>query len=140
MNILLAVISGIFLSIMITLNGLLNTHLSVYEVSFIVHLIGFVILTLYIILVKQQRIKILGAPAFLYFVGLLGVLLVSINSFCFNIIGVTLTVALSLSGQIIVSALVDNFGLFGVKKVHFHILRLPAFIIIGIGLTLMIRN
>ncbi|MBC2582316.1 DMT family transporter [Clostridium sp. DJ247] len=140
MNIILAVLSGIFLSVMITLNGLLNKSLDVFQVSFIVHAIGMILLVLYIKMAEKQNIKILGGSPILYSAGILGVFLVSVNSFTFNIIGATLTTALSLAGQIIASALIDHFGFFDIKKVHFKILRLPGFIIICIGLFLLIKN
>lgn len=140
MNVILAIIAGIFLSIMIILNGLLSNFLNVFEVSFIVHIIGAILLILYIKIVKRQYIEFGKESFVLYSAGILGVFLISVSSFCFNLIGATLTIALSLLGQIVVSALIDHLGIFGVKKVNFRIERLPIFVIICIGLFLIIKN
>lgn len=140
MNIILVILAGISLTIMITLNGMLTAHLNIFEVSFIVHLIGMVLLAIYIKFIKNQSLNIWGAPLKLYISGILGVFLVTANSYSFNIVGVTLTVAFSLAGQIVVATIVDHFGLYGVKKVKFNMLRIPNFIIISLGLILMIRG
>lgn len=139
MNVILAITAGIFLSIMITLNGLLSNYLNVFEISFIVHIIGVILLVLYIKLVKKQSIEFGKESFLLYSAGILGVILVSANSLSFKLVGATLTIALSLLGQILISALVDHFGFFGVKKVKFEVQRLPIFVIIFIGLYLIIK-
>lgn len=139
MSVVLAIAAGIFLSIMITLNGLLNNYLNVFEISFIVHIIGVILLVLYIKIVKKEVIEF-GKEAFwLYSAGILGVALVSANSFSFKLVGATLTVALSLLGQVIISALVDHFGFFGVKKIKFKLQRLPIFVVIFVGLYMIIK-
>lgn len=140
MNELLVLLAGVFLAIMIAINGLLNKYLSVWEVSFIVHFIGMILLMLYIKFIKKEKINILGIPMYLYFAGVLGVSLVSLNSFGTNLVGVTLTIALSLSAQIITSTVIDHFGFFGVKKIPFHLLRIPSFAIMFLGLFLIILN
>ncbi|WML34979.1 DMT family transporter [Clostridium sp. OS1-26] len=139
MNVILAITAGIFLSIMITLNGLLSNYLNVFEISFIVHIIGVILLVIYIKLVKKQSIEFGKESFLLYSAGILGVILVSANSLSFKLVGATLTIALSLLGQIVISALVDHFGFFGVKKVKFKVQRLPVFMIIFIGLYLIIK-
>lgn len=140
MNEILVLLAGVFLAIMIAINGLLNKYLSVLEVSFIVHFIGMLLLILYIKFIKKEKINIMGIPIPLYLAGVLGVSLVSLNSFGTNLVGVTLTIALSLSAQIITSTVIDHFGFFGVKKVPFHLLRIPSFIIVFLGLFLIILN
>lgn len=139
MNLILAITAGIFLSIMITLNGLLSNYMNVFEISFIVHIIGVILLVLYIKLIKKQSIQFGKESLVLYSAGILGVILVSANSLSFKLVGATLTVGLSLLGQIVISAIVDHFGLFGVKKVKFKVQRLPIFIIIFIGLYLIVK-
>ncbi len=140
MNMFLAIVAGIFLSIMITLNGLLSKYLNVFEISFIVHIIGMVLLILYIKIIKKQSIAFGKESFILYSAGILGVFLVSANSFCFTLVGATLTIGISLFGQIVISALIDNFGFFGVKKSAFGIKRIPVIVMIFLGLFLMIKN
>lgn len=135
-----ALSAGIMVAVMIALNGLLKKYIGLFEMCFIVHFIGFIMLYLYIKLVKRQKLKITGAKLYLYSAGIMGIFIVSVSGYCFNIIGATLTVALSTAGQIILSTVFDHFGILGVKKVRFSLMRIPGFAIIFIGLLIMIRG
>ena len=89
-------------------------------------LIGAVLLILYLKLVKRQKIRLRGIPPYLYAAGFLGVALVSTNAYCTPRIGVATAVALSVTGQMVLSAIIDHFGLLGMKKTAFKARRLPA--------------
>jgi transporter family-2 protein len=65
--------------------------------------------------------------------GLLGVFYVAVATFAAPVIGATQLVALVIGGQLIMSILIDHFGLFGFAKLPLDITRL-------IGLSLMIAG
>lgn len=138
MSLFVLLLGGICLGLMTSMNGQLASYLNIFEISFIVHIIGAMILLGYIYLKKDEELRIKGAPVYTYFVGFFGVTLVATSSICAANIGATLTMALSVSGQLLVSALIDHFGFFHVKRVLFNWKRIPAFLIIAAGLLIMI--
>lgn len=62
MDFWLLLLAGCFLSLMQSLNGELSGYLGIFEVTFIVHSIGAVLLILYLKLVKRQKIRLRGIP------------------------------------------------------------------------------
>lgn len=122
---------------MISIDGILADHLSLMEVCFFVHGIGAVLLLLHI-LVRGGGIHMGGAPLYVYVVGFIGVAMVASSSFCSNRVGAAMTMAVSVFGQMVSSALVDHFGLFGVPVVRWSWKRLPPYLLILAGLALML--
>lgn len=122
---------------MVSLDGILANHLSLLEVCFFVHGIGAALLLLYILL-RGGRIRLGGAPLYVYFVGLMGIALVASSSFCSSRAGAALTMAVSVFGQMAASALVDHYGMFGVPVVRWSWKKLPPYLLILAGLGLML--
>ena len=135
---LLLLLGGACQGLMVSLDGILANHLSLLEVTFFVHGIGAVLLLLYIFTRGGGRLRMGGAPLYIYFVGLLGVALVATSSLCANRIGAALTMAGSVAGQMAASAVVDHYGLFGVPVIRWSWRRLPACGLILGGLALML--
>ncbi|MGX8709698.1 MAG: DMT family transporter [bacterium] len=138
MSLFVLLLGGICLGLMTSMNGQLASYFNVFEISFLVHAIGAVILLGYILFKKGEKLRIGGAPGYVYFVGFFGVALVATGSISAAKIGATLTMALSVSGQLLISAVIDHFGFFHVPRVLFNWKRIPAFLIIAAGLLIMI--
>lgn len=140
MSVFILLLGGICLGLMTSMNGRLSLYLNIFEISLIVHAIGAIILAGYIKIRKKESFHWKGAPTYVYFVGFLGVALVATSSICAGKIGATLTMALSVTGQLIMSAMIDHFGLFHVPVNSFHWKRVPAYLVMGAGLLLMIGS
>jgi len=140
LSLLILLLGGICLGLMTSLNGRLASYLNIFEISFIVHIIGAIILLGYIWWKKDKKLCLTGAPIYVYFVGFFGVTLVATSSICAGNIGATLTMALSVTGQLISSAVIDHFGFFHVPRHSFSWKRIPAYLIIVAGLLLMINS
>ena len=140
MVILYLALSGIFNSIMVSFNGQLGIYHSLFVMTFFVHFFAAVILLIYIPVVQRKKIKFTGCPPYVYIVGFLGVSIVVISSWCTKSIGATAVLSLSVMGQIVVSAIFDNYGFFGVKKVPFKKEQIPAYILVAIGILLVING
>ena len=138
MSFIFLLLGGICMGLMISLNGQLASYLNILEVSFLVHAIGAILLVGYM-KIRKERISLKGLPLYIYTVGFLGVALVASSSLCVNRIGATLTMALSVTGQLLVSAVIDHFGLFHVPVVKFNLRRVPSYLIIGLGLFIIIN-
>ena len=135
---LLLLLGGACQGLMVSIDGILADHLSLLEVCFFVHAIGAVLLLLHIFIRGGGKIRLGGAPIYVYFVGIMGVALVTSSSFCANRVGAALTMAVSVFGQMAASALVDHYGMFGVPVVRWSWRRLPPYLLILAGLGLML--
>lgn len=134
----LLLLGGACQGLMVSIDGILADSLSLFEVCFFVHAIGAVVLLLYILVRGGGRVRLAGAPPYVYLVGFLGVALVVSSSFCSNRMGAALTMAVSVAGQMAASALVDHYGMFGVPVVRWSWRRLPPYLLILAGLGLML--
>lgn len=134
---LLVLIAGILLSAMQSFNGLLSDYIGLYGTSFTVHITGVILLSLYIVFISKEKIKLTPMPWYLYSAGVFGVILVAFTSLVIGKLGVAFTTCLSIAGQIFLSIIIDHFGLFGVKKVSFKKKRIPCLLLIIIGLILI---
>ncbi|GFI61735.1 hypothetical protein IMSAG049_00898 [Clostridiales bacterium] len=140
MGILYLFLSGIFNSIMVSFNGQLGIYHSMFAVTFFVHAIAAVILFIYIPVVQHKKIRLTGVPPYVYTVGFLGVSIVAASSWCTRAIGATAVLSLSVTGQMIFSAIFDHYGFFGVKKVPFSKKQIPAYVLVLIGIMLVING
>ena len=86
---------------------------------------------------KEKLIIKESIPFYLYLGGIFGVMLTLVNVITIGSIGVALTTALAVFGQLVFSSLVDHFGLFGLDKYKFNPKKLIGFMIVLIGLVIM---
>lgn len=134
---ILALVIGALISIMISFNGALERNVgSTYSVV-IIHAVGLIAI-LIVAAIKKEKIVIKESlPFYLYFGGIFGVTLTLVNVITIGSIGVALTTALAVFGQLAFSSLVDHFGLFGLNKYKFNPKKLIGFMIVFIGLVMM---
>ena len=124
MGIVYLFLSGIFNSIMVSFNGQLGIYHSLFVIPFVQH----------------KKITFKGVPPYVYTVGLLGVTIVAASSWCTRTIGATAVLSLSVTGQMVCSAIFDHYGFFGVKKIKFKKEQIPAYILVIIGIMLVING
>lgn len=135
---LLHLLSGALQGVMVSLNGQLGKYFSLFGVTFFVHGIALVLLLIWLLLIKRQRLRFGGAPWYVYFVGVLGIALVASSSWCTLRIGAGAMLALSTVGQLISSELIDCFGLFGMPRCKPNLRQLPGWILILAGVALVV--
>ncbi len=109
---------GIFvlISFMLLTNGALQQAFGAVWSLLIIHATGTVVLAVILLL---RRTAFAGAgqvSPLLWSAGALGVLLVFLNNQTVGAIGLSLTIALGVVGQLVVSSIVDHFGLFGMTR------------------------
>ncbi|MBN2851821.1 MAG: DMT family transporter [Clostridia bacterium] len=130
--------NGLIVGVMVLLNGILALRFGNYMSLVIIYGFG-VIIGLIMLLIKKDLKNIFkGIPKYLLISGVLGVLNIFLNNVCVNHIGVSLTLALCLAGQIIFSAVFEHFGFFGVIKKKLSVRKLPGYLLIGAGVAVMI--
>jgi transporter family-2 protein len=137
MNYLISLIIGAITSFMILLNGTLSDGYGNYASSIIIHVSGLIAVLLILIISKTKFRLQKGTSIYLYCAGFIGVATVLFTNLSFEHLGVSLTLALGLLGQTILSIILDHFGLMGVKPSRFNPKKLIGLLFIGGGILVM---
>ena len=134
---ILALLIGALISIMISFNSGLEGYVgSTYSVV-IIHAVGLIAI-LIVAAIKREKVVIKESiPFYLFLGGIFGVMLTLVNVITIGSIGVALTTALAVFGQLVFSSLVDHFGLFGLTKYEFNPKKLVGLLIVFVGLVIM---
>ena len=131
--------SGLLQGIMVSLNAQLGNYYGLFGVCFWVYGIALVLL-LGFLLLKKQRLRFSGAPWYVYTVGAMGIAIVATSSWCTLNIGASAFMALSTAGQLVSSALIDRFGLFGMPVARITGRQLPGYLLVVAGVVLVVLN
>lgn len=130
-----ALIIGIILSFMVTFNGVLFGKTNLILSLLIINFVGLISSYILLKIKKEKKTSFKNIPLYLFSGGILSAVVVASNSLSFNALGISLSTALTLLGQSIASTIIDNFGLFGMKKVSFNVKKLPGFFVTILGIS-----
>ena len=137
MNYFISVFTGIILAIMISLNGQVSSISGNYASSVIIHLVGLFGIILVLIFTKSKVRNLKGIPFYMFTGGLIGILTVLFTNASFVGLGVSLTVSLSLLGQLVTSLVIDHFGYFNMPVNKFDKKKILGLVIIIAGIYVM---
>lgn len=135
MQIFLGIFNGILITVMNLFNSKLSSVYGNYKASFIIHLVGLTCIFLFSFNKVKLKKKV---PVYFYLGGAIGILTVLFSNITISTLGVTITLVLSMIGQIIASMVMDKFGLFSIRVSKFRKEKLISLILIGIGAVVMI--
>ena len=76
------------------------------------------------------------APAWMWIGGLMGLTVVASITFAQPRIGATATIGILIAGQLVMGAVIDRFGLFGVDQIAISTPRAAGIVLLGIGAAL----
>ena len=127
---LLALINGIILSVMISVNGNLSVQYSAFTAAAIIHAVGSLFALLLCASQKNRKPVWTHRPKWIYLGGAIGVFTTVFQNLAFTYISITSVIALGLLGQTVTSLVIDSSGLFGMEK-----RPLPRYAFIGLGLS-----
>ena len=139
----LLLLAGILQGVMVSLNGQMGNYFSLFGICFFVHAIALVLLLAYLLaylLAKRQTLRFAGAPWYVYLVGVMGIAIVASSSWCTLHVGASAFMALSTAGQLVSSALIDRFGLFGMPVTRIRKRQLPGYALVLLGVLLVVLN
>lgn len=136
---LLTLAIGILISIMVGFNGELGIRIGNLEGVVFVNVLGLVV-TLITLIFLRKTWKPFRNIAPIYFMGgMVGTFLLVMNNVCFKALGASLTIAMGIIGQIIMSSLIDNYGLFEMKKYPFRKKKLIGIAFMLLGIYIMVK-
>lgn len=137
MNSILALLIGSIISIMISFNGMLERNIGGTYALVVIHIVGLICISM-IMIIKREKVKVYkNVPIYLFSGGAIGVALTLVNMATIRGIGVALTTALAVFGQLVFSSFIDHYGLFGMTKYKFNPKKIVGFVIVTIGLIVM---
>ncbi|WP_346889257.1 DMT family transporter [Clostridium sp. UBA1056] len=134
----LALLNGVILAIMIFFNGMLSSITGPYMSTLIFHVLGFILILAISMVKKNNIVNFKKVPLMFFLPGILSVITILLNNICIPQIGITLTIGISLYGQLIMSIFVEHFGLFGMPVNKFRKEKILGFSIITLGTVVMI--
>jgi len=146
-NVYLLILIALILGAALPTQVAINTRLSVAVESplisaFLSFLIGTIALLSYILVTGipiSNAAGIRNAPPIAWTGGLIGAFYVAMSIVLLPKLGVALTISLIIAGQMIMSLVIDHFGLFGVPVRELSLPRMAGILLIVAGVV-MIRK
>ena len=143
-SLILAVIIGLIGGIAVGLQGplssLMSQRIGTMGSVFIIHLGGAVIAGVLLLVLGAGN---LGAwrrvPWYALVAGVFGVIVISAVSYTIPRIGAAVTVTLIITAQLILSTLLDHFGLLGTSVRPFDLPRVAGIAVLLVGTWLIVR-
>ncbi|KAJ51034.1 transporter family-2 protein [Clostridium tetanomorphum] len=133
-----AVVIGVLIAIMVTVNGALSKGVGDYSSVLIIHLVGLISISTVLVLRKGKLKFKEKLPMYFFSGGAIGIFIVLFNNIAFNKLGASLTLSLGLLGQLIISGIIDHFGLLGMRVNKFKSKKITGFLLVFIGIIVMI--
>jgi transporter family-2 protein len=140
---LIAAFSGVAMAVQGTINSALGKVIGLWESTFIVHLVGLLVVTLLLFLCKLGDgclTDILKAPWYSYLGGILGVLIIYSVVLSIPKVGVAPATTAIVLGQVLTAGLVDHLGLFGMNKIPFSPYNLMGTLLMAGGAWLILKQ
>jgi bacterial/archaeal transporter family-2 protein len=135
----LTILAGLAGSVQVAVMGRFGSRIGVLEALTFATGIQLV-LSLAILLTARAGIGGLrGAfhtPQWMWLGGLMGLIVVLTITFAQPRIGATATIGILIAGQLVMGAVIDRFGLFGVDRIDISAARAAGIVLLGIGAAL----
>ncbi len=111
---LFALLSGVLIAVMVAVNGTLTDYFDVYFSAVVIHVVGTAFALLLCLIKREPLFR--KVPRWAFLGGSIGIFTTLFNNYAYSRISMTSIIALSLLGQTVTSAVIDRFGLLGMKK------------------------
>jgi transporter family-2 protein len=132
----LATIAGLAGSVQVAVMGRFGGRIGVFEALSFSTAVQLV-LSLVLLVVVRTGFGGLGhafrTPVWMWIGGLMGLTVVSAITFAQPRIGATATIGILIAGQLVMGAVIDRFGLFGVEQIGISPTRAVGIALLGIG-------
>ena len=131
--ILFAICAGAATTLQNSINGLMTPIIGSMCVSCINFTVQAILILGYLAIFQRRLPAVRRVPLPYYASGILATIVVGLIGMCVSRMSSAVTTCCSVAGQILMSALIDHFGLFGAQRVRFHLSRAPGFLCILAG-------
>jgi transporter family-2 protein len=132
--VLFMVVAGAAISFQSLFSGTLGARVGVIESVFVIHLGGLLLGGLILLGMRGGNLAVWRAvPWYVYCAGFLGVLIVGAYSYAVSRIGLAASITLAIVAQLILSAVLDHYGVLGLAQRPFDLSR-------GIGVAVLLAG
>jgi bacterial/archaeal transporter family-2 protein len=139
-SIILTVVVGLAIASQTQFAGVLGQHVGIMGSVFIIHLGGFLVSGIYLLVVGGGNISAWRtAPWYVLCGGLLGVMIVGGYAFVIPRIGLAPAITLAVSAQLIFSALLSHYGVLGAIQQPLTVSRIAGILVLLLGTWLIVR-
>jgi transporter family-2 protein len=136
----LAVLGGLAGSVQVAVMGRFGGRVGVMEALAFSTAIQLVVSIAVLLAIRGGGIgglrHVASTPAWMWIGGLMGFTVVTSITFAQPRIGATAVIGILIAGQLVMGALIDRFGLFGVDQIAISPARLAGIVLLGIGAAL----
>ena len=140
---LMAALSGLIMALQGSLNASQSKIIGLWETTFVVHLVGLVLVGVLVIAFKLGNISwdnLTHAPWYTYLGGILGVMIIYIVARSMPRVGVAPATTAIILGQVFTASLIDHLGLFGLQKIPFSWVNIVGTFLMAGGAWLILRQ
>ena len=139
--VIFGLVGGVAVGLQGPMSSLLTERVGLMESIFIVHIGGALMIGLPLLLrgggsLDEWR----SVPWYALLAGGFGLVIIAAVSFTIPRIGVAATVTLVVAGQLVVSSLLDHFGLLGAPVRHLDLPRVVGLVLLFAGVWLIVRE
>ncbi|WP_232735750.1 DMT family transporter [Alteribacter populi] len=137
----LALIGGMMTGTQASINGELGKKIGGLEAAFVSFFIGTIFLALCMLFLGKGQVGLVFTlPKWQLIGGLFGAVFVAFTIFSVPKIGVALAIFAAILGQIIISLVIDHFGLFNVEPISINWDRFMGLVLMLFGLYFIYRG
>lgn len=140
---ILALVSGILMAVQGSLNAALSKVVGLLETTFIVHIIGTVILAVLLFVFKLGKGNMAAlsqAPWYAYLGGAISVFIIYLVAASIPEVGVANATTAIIIGQVLTAVIIDSFGAFGLTPISWGWSQIAGVALLAIGAKLLFRG
>ncbi len=137
--ILIGLIGGIAVGLQGPMASMISQRLGVFESVFIVHLGGALIAVIPMLIYGSKLGQWRSVPWYALGAGAFGLLVIASISYMIPRVGVAAAITSIVAGQLIVSAVLDHFGLLGASIRAFDAPRILGLAVVLVGVWLTVK-
>jgi len=138
--IFIGVLSGVAVGLQSPLASMITQRLGMMESIFIIHLGGALLILVPLLFLRGGNLgNWRSLPWYALGAGALGLVVVGGVSFMIPRVGVAAAITLIIAGQLVLSAVLDHYGLLGVDVRHLNLPRVLGLLLVFFGAWLTVR-
>lgn len=136
----IGLMSGIAVGLQSPLASMITQRLGMLESIFIIHIGGAILIAIPLIFVGGGNLgNWRSLPWYALLAGSMGLVVVGGVSLMIPRVGVATSITLIIAGQLVISSILDHYGLLGVDIRHMDMPRILGLVIVFIGAWLTVR-
>ena len=138
--VLIGLVSGVAVGLQSPLASMITQRLGMLESIFIIHIGGAILIAIPLIFIGGGNLgNWRSLPWYAIAAGSMGLIVVAGVSFMIPRVGVATAITLIIAGQLVISSILDHYGLLGVDIRHMDVPRILGLFIVFIGAWLTVR-